>query len=655
MKFFFNIHVLVFTLLVFVLVVSCADVETETSGYAALEISLDDVSHRKAARSKLAPSMTSSDAVTILAVLMPAVKCESSSANSGSEYSRALVGITSQNVKLVVPLDTQVKLCLYFFRETLSLNELGAGTTAPEGFGESGIFMIDSETTAKTVSVEFWTTSYSTVTLKISSISSVGILTGSKGTVKLKSTSGELMDNNSFTITSADNGSKSVEFTNVVYNSYSYDVEIMGFIPADQAFLVSSETETLDVKLTPNYVDIDWLSFDNMSIAQVGTSPYAQANGTLVLNVPYDLKDNVTQIISLMQVMRIGGNTIVDVTPPVDLSTWTKTEGTDNVTDNVTYTTLFSTASYLPLIHGSNELQIVLTVNDESKILTIGTIGYDACIDSDTMCLTLSWGDGLPATDDGQDPDLHSYYFPDWTYNEETTNSSFDNTSRGPRYWIYNNDANKKYTVTGDTVQVNGASEDTDNETQVWATDGQKVGNGTYLFYVEDVTDTDVQNFKLVLSGPGLSDNITYGPYDFKDDDDNATTEAVNPQAVFFIQVDNNSIVRSDNISVGKNLDNVSSTGTFTANASTEVFTDTAHGHLDTQVIRVSGATSLPTGLLDNTDYYVRDKTDDTFKLALSSGGTAVAISDTGSGTLTWTKTLMQWTGSLQNSVVIPP
>ena len=551
MKFFFNIHVLVFTLLVFVLVVSCADVETETSGYAALEISLDDVSHRKAARSKLAPnfthgsghSMTSSDAKTILAVLMPAVKCESSSANSGSEYSRALVGITSQNVKLVVPLDTQVKLCLYFFRETLSLNELGAGTTAPEGFGESGIFTIDSETTAKTVSVEFWTTSYSTVTLKLSSISSTGFLTGSKGTVKLKSTSGELMDNNSFTITSADNGSKSVEFTNVVYNSYSYDVEIMGFIPADQAFLVSSETETLDVKLTPNYVDIDWLSFENMSIAQVGTSPYATASGTLVLNVPNDLKDNVTQIISLMQVKRIGGNTIVDVTPPVALSTWTKTE---EGTDNVTYTTEFSTASYLPLIHGSNELQIVLTVNDESKILTMGTVGYDACIDSNTMCLTLSWTDGL-------DPDLHSYYFPDWTYKEEE-NGSFDNTSRGQRYWIYSNAAYKKYSATGETIHFIDGNSSSDNETQVWATDSQKVGNGTYLFYVEDVSEIDVQNFKLVLSGPGLSDNITYGPYDFKEDGDNSTTEAVNPQAVFFIQVDNNSIVRSDNISVGDNL-----------------------------------------------------------------------------------------------------
>jgi hypothetical protein len=490
--------------------------------------------------------MTSSDAKTILAVLMPAVKCESSSANSGSEYSRALVGITSQNVKLVVPLDTQVKLCLYFFRETISINELVAGTTAPEGFGESGIFTIDSETTVKTLSVEFWTTSYSTVTLKLSSISSTGFLTGSKGTVKLKSTSGELMDNNSFTITSADNGSKSVEFTNVVYNSYSYDVEIMGFIPTDQAFLVSNETETLDVKLTPNYVDIDWLSFENMSIAQIGTSPYATASGTLVLNVPIDLKDNVTQIISLMQVKRIGGSTIVDVTPPIALSAWTKTE---EGTENVTYTTLFSTASNLPLIHGSNELQIVLTVNDETKILTMGTVDYDACIDSNTMCLTLSWTDGL-------DPDLHSYYFPDWTYNEETINGSFDNTTRGQRYWIYSNAAYKKYSATGETIHFIDGNSPTDKETQVWATDSQKVGNGTYLFYVEDVTDPDVQNFQLVLSGPGLSDNITYGPYDFKPGLDNST--ALNPQAVFFIQVENNSIVRSDNVSVGKNLDNVS-------------------------------------------------------------------------------------------------
>ena len=552
MKFIYNIYVLIYTLLVFVLVVSCADVETETSGYATFDINLDDVSNQKKRGSRLAPtlkhgsehSMTSSDAKTILAVLMPAVQCDSSTAKSASEYSRALVDITSQNLKLVVPLDVQVKLCLYFFRETLSLNELGIGTSVPEGFGESGIFSIDSETIAKTISVEFWTTSYSTVTLKISSISSVGFFDGAKGTVKLNSTSGVLVDNNSFTITSADNGSKTVEFTNVVYNSYSYDIEIIGYIPLDQAFLVSSDTEILDAKLTPNYVDIDWLSFDNMSISQVGTSPYATASGTLILNVPINLKDNVTQIMSLMQVKRIGGNTIVDVTPPIDLSTWTKTE--EN-TDNATYTKLFSTASYLPLMHGVNELQIVLTVNDESKILTMGTLNYDACKNSDIMCLRLSWTDGL-------DPDLHSYYFPDWTYNEETTNGSFDNISRGPRYWINGNAANKKYSVTGDMIHLLDGNSSSDNETQVWATHGQKVGDGTYLFYVEDVSETDVQNFNLVLSGPGLSDNISYGPYNFKDDGNASTTEANNPQPVFFIQVDNNSIVRSDNVSVGDNL-----------------------------------------------------------------------------------------------------
>ena len=68
------------------------------------------------------------------------------------------------------------------------------------------------------------------------------------------------------------------------------------------------------------------------------------------------------------------------------------------------------------------------------------------------------------------------------------------------------------------------------------------------------MSETDVQDFKLVLSGPGLSDNLTYGPYDFKDDLNASTTEAIDPQAVFFIQVDNNSIVRAETVGVGDNL-----------------------------------------------------------------------------------------------------
>ena len=539
---YFKIKILFFMLLLFVLAVSCADIDTESSGYASLNINLDDVSKRKTGRSKLAPSMTSSDAKTILAVLVPAVQCDKSSASSSVEYSRALIDIQNLDAQFVVPLDTNVKLCLYFFRDTFSLNELAGGTNTAEGFGESGIFSIDSETTAKTIAVEFWTTSYSTVTLKISSSSSVGMLEGSSGTVKLNSTSGQLMDNQSFTIAAEDNTSKSVVFSDVVYNSYSYDVELIGYIPLTQAFLVSSSTETLDVKLTPNMVDLDWLSFDNMSIAQEGTSSYARAGGTLVLNVPNEQNDNITQMLSLMQVKRVGLSSLVDVTPPIALSSWSKSEGSDNIT----YTTLFSTANPLYLDHGPNEFQVMLTVNDESKTQSMGTVDYDACVDNSTMCLTLSWTDGL-------DPDLHSYYFPDWAYNEEITNGSFDNTSRGNRHWIYSNAANKKYSETGQVIQLQDGNTDNETEVQVWATDSQKVGNGTYLVYVEDVSEIDVQNFTLVLSGPG-TDNKTYGPYDLKDDDNNSTTEALNPQAVFFIQVDNNSIVRSDNITIGDNL-----------------------------------------------------------------------------------------------------
>ena len=541
MKIFLNIHSFVVLLVVFLFPVSCADIETKTSGYASLNINLDDVSKRKTGRSKLAPSMTSSDALTILAVLIPAVQCDKNTASSSIEYSRALVDITTHDAQFVVPLDTNVKLCLYFFRDTFSLNELAGGTNTAEGFGESGIFTIDSETTAKTIAVEFWTISYSTVTFKISSTSSAGMPEGSSGTVKLNSGAGQMMDNQSFTITADDIAGKSVVFSNVVYNTYSYDIELNGFLPLTEAFLVSSSTETLDLKLTPNMVDLDWLSFDNMSIVQEGTSAYAKAGGTLVLNVPNAQKDNVTQMLSLMQVKRIGLSGLVDVTPSIALSSWSKSEGSDNVT----YTTLFSTANAMFLDHGPNEFQVMLTVNDVSKTLSMGTIDYDACVDSNKMCFTLSWTDGL-------DPELHTYYFPDWTHNAED-NASFDNTSRGERYWIYSNATNKKYAGTGQVVQLRDGNTSDETEVHVWATDNQKVGNGTYLVYVEDFSETDVQNFELVLSGPG-TDNKTYGPYDFKNDSNPATTEAVNPQAVFFIQVDNNSIVRSDNITIGDNL-----------------------------------------------------------------------------------------------------
>ena len=546
-----KIYTYILVLIAGLLNVSCSDIESVNSGYATMSINLEDVSGRNAERSRYAAeTMTTTDANTILAVLVPSIPCETRTATTGMEYSRSLVDITTQSAQFLVPLDTNIKLCLYFFRDEYKLNDFTGGAITPDGFGQSGIFTIDSETNSKTVSVEFWAISFSDVTFKISSSSSAGMVAGSSGSVKLNSAAGYIIETNDFTIGEADNSSKSVEFTNVAYDTYSYNIDLQGFIPSNEAFNVNSPNELLDIKLEPNLVEIEWFSFDNLTISQVGSSPYAVAGGTVVLNVPNEHKDNITQVISIMQVNRVGGSTIVDVTPPIDIASWMKpdilagNQVNHEGADNVTYTSLFSTATQIPLFHGPNEIQLKLSVNEETNTVTLGDITYDACADSSTMCFTLTWTDGL-------DPDLHSYYFPGWTYQEET--GTFDNSSRGLRYWVYSNSANKKYSVTGDLIQLEDGFTASDNEVQVWATDSREVGDGTYLVYVEDVTDLDVQNFKLVLSGPGI-DNKTYGPYDFKNDYDASTTEATNPQAVFFVQVQNNSIVRSDTISVGDNL-----------------------------------------------------------------------------------------------------
>jgi len=96
-------------------------------------------------------------------------------------------------------------------------------------------------------------------------------------------------------------------------------------------------------------------------------------------------------------------------------------------------------------------------------------------------------------------------------------------------------------------------------ETQVWSTNNGKVGDGTYLIWVEDVSSADLQGLRVELSGPGLNQSITNGPFRFKDLDD-GVTEAQNStepyqQHVFLIQVQNGSIDRSDKITVGSTVD----------------------------------------------------------------------------------------------------
>ena len=166
------------------------------------------------------------------------------------------------------------------------MSDLSGGAITPDGFGQSGIFTVDSDTNSKTISIEFWAISFSDVTFQISSSSSAGMVAGSSGSAKLNSAAGYIIETKDFTITDADNSSKSVEFTNVAYDTYSYDIDLQGFIPSNEAFNVNSPSELLDIKLEPNLVELEWFSFDNLTISQVDSSPYATAAGTVVLNVP---------------------------------------------------------------------------------------------------------------------------------------------------------------------------------------------------------------------------------------------------------------------------------------------------------------------------------------------------------------------------------
>ena len=81
---------------------------------------------------------------------------------------------------------------------------------------------------------------------------------------------------------------------------------------------------------------------------------------------------------------------------------------------------------------------------------------------------------------------------------------------------------------------------------------------------------------------------------------------------------------------------------TFTASDGSPglLLTDTAHGLVDGRAVTFTSSGTLPTGLSTNTEYFVRDKTDNNFKVAATQGGTAIAWgSSSGSGTHTWATT----------------
>jgi len=75
----------------------------------------------------------------------------------------------------------------------------------------------------------------------------------------------------------------------------------------------------------------------------------------------------------------------------------------------------------------------------------------------------------------------------------------------------------------------------------------------------------------------------------------------------------------------------------FTA-ATTDIITSTAHGLVNGDIIKVISGTTLPAGLSTTVLYYVISSATNTFSVSLTNGGSAVDITDTGTGTHTWYK-----------------
>jgi len=73
---------------------------------------------------------------------------------------------------------------------------------------------------------------------------------------------------------------------------------------------------------------------------------------------------------------------------------------------------------------------------------------------------------------------------------------------------------------------------------------------------------------------------------------------------------------------------------TFTEAVDTDTITAAGHTYSDTDIVRLSNYDgALPTGLSANTDYYVRDVSGDTLKLAATSGGDAISLTAASTGT----------------------
>lgn len=85
---------------------------------------------------------------------------------------------------------------------------------------------------------------------------------------------------------------------------------------------------------------------------------------------------------------------------------------------------------------------------------------------------------------------------------------------------------------------------------------------------------------------------------------------------------------------------------TFVTTFASDLFTAVAHGLEDGMGVVLTTTGTLPSGVGAGVQYFVRDKTTDTFKLSATPWGAVMALSNDGTGVHTWTKKLGEITVS---------
>ncbi len=591
-------------------VVGCGDLSPESEGTATVRLRLASNTHSPALlrqASRIADNTSNRATVE----LIPVASCSGSPGNTGSLGAVAItLGGTPTATFNAVPLGTALKLCVYLYKASTT-------STTPDATGETDTFTISTENYASTIIVTVYEMLYAKFRLQITDkygngpykgvASYYDNTTSQQGTVQSSgfpdnaTTYAFPSDNNTSSYFSSDNKTYHLVVDNVSYDprgtSLTTTIALPGFKTLQETFVISetnvvSGERTYAVQLTPEMINSSWLSIDNLTVANDnGTRRTAEITGYLRLNVPASKADNVSQLIATLTVKRVGG-TETTITPSVNLSL------VDNVSsdsDNTSYCYKFclgtdtcmsgddtdrcygfvhqtSTSNQLGLTHGSNSFQVISTVDGTSTTLDNATASYDSCLDNSTMCLNLNW-------ESAGDLDLHTYYYPSWNY---TDNASAAGFSPGTQYHIsFCPPGEKNLTGTADLykqVHIGDSTTAGTPETQVWATDSGKVEGGTYLVYFEefgkDGGSPTARNVTLTLSGPGLSDNLTYGPYNLKA---GFTPLASDPQPVLVIQVDNNTIMSYATINPQNSLSNTTFMDNMTS-LSNSTFMDNSTG-----------------------------------------------------------------------------